>query len=93
MTGCIEPNQHVTQWEDIEFSQIMQLPEKKWKNQPGLGCDWLSNPNANQCITYESARAVREKVAWVKAQGFGGIFCWEWSQDAPDQALAKAMLS
>lgn len=93
MAGCTAPNQKVAHWEDIEFSSILSLPEKEWIVESGLGCDWLSNSTLNQCITYESARAVREKVAWVKAQGFGGIFCWEWTQDSPSAVLANAMLS
>jgi GH18 family chitinase len=53
----------------------------------------MSNAAQKLCVSYEAPQAVLDKVAWVKAQGFGGIFCWEWSQDSAASDLANAMLT
>jgi chitinase len=48
---------------------------------PQARAAWLWNPRSAQMISYEDPRALREKVAYARAQGLGGVMFWELHQD------------
>jgi chitinase len=56
------------------------------------GTPWLSNARTGQVLTYEDPECVKAKVDWVRNNGFGGVFCWEWGQDNAKGDMAKALL-
>lgn len=45
------------------------------------GADSLWHPQRRVWISFESPASVRAKRAWVVAQGLGGLFAWESTQD------------
>ncbi|TAA21305.1 glycoside hydrolase family 18 protein [Pseudoxanthomonas winnipegensis] len=53
--------------------------ESHWD--PQARAAWLWNPRSAQMISYEDPRALREKVAYARAQGLGGVMFWELHQD------------
>ena len=53
------------------------------------GADALWHPQRRIWISYESPATVRAKAQWAQAQGLGGVFAWEWTQD--DGALLDAL--
>lgn len=74
-------------WEDLPYSGAQQATWG-WTMSWIDGCRWASNPNSSKAATWEDAGTVAEKIKVVKDSGYGGIFCWEWSQDNGDLATA-----
>lgn len=77
-------------WEDLAYKDAAGRTEG-WTQSWMDGCTWASSPNSSEVATWEGTRAVSDKMAFVKENGFGGIFCWEWSQDNGD--LARTFLA
>lgn len=77
-------------WEDLAYKDAASRTEG-WTQSFVDGCTWMSSPNSSQAATWEGTRTVSDKIAFVKENGFGGIFCWEWSQDNGD--LARTFLA
>lgn len=51
----------------------------------------LYNPGLQQFITYEDARAVKEKTEYVLKLGLGGIMFWQLAQDKSPGGLLDAI--
>ncbi|TAA39201.1 glycoside hydrolase family 18 protein [Pseudoxanthomonas winnipegensis] len=54
---------------------------------PQARAAWLWNPRSAQMISYEDPRALRDKVAYARAQGLGGVMFWELHQDHDQDLL------
>lgn len=74
---------------EMAFHWIADLGPGWTSHRDSDGTPWLTN--GQELITFEDPACVGLKRDWVKSQGFGGIFCWEWSQDASSGSLARAM--
>ncbi len=67
----------------ITYRQILPLLdagwEKHWDDEARV--PWIGLPGTDQRISYEDPQSVMLKAQWAKAQGIGGVFFWEISQD------------
>lgn len=72
-------------WEDLAYRDAGARTQG-WTQSFVDGCTWMSSPNSSQVATWEGTRTVSDKMLFVRENGFGGIFCWEWSQDNGDLA-------
>lgn len=56
------------------------------------GVPYLSRKSDGAILSYDDPQSAREKSAWAAAQGFGGVFFWEISQDFMDgdHAIVRA---
>jgi chitinase len=85
------PGSPATAWSDVPYSDIHDSIEKAgsgWTvtTLPGSDSAWAVNLATSQAVSYESAAVVAAKH--VSSQAYGGIFCWDWTQDSSDGSLA-----
>lgn len=52
---------------------------------------YIYNPHLQQFITYEDARAIKEKTEYALKLGLGGIMFWQLAQDKPSGGLLDAI--
>jgi len=73
--------------EYVAFRQISELVAKGWVKQWDAEAQvpWLESPAHDEILSYEDEASAKIKGAWARAQGYGGIFFWEISQDATGQ--------
>jgi chitinase len=64
-----------------------------WGDDPAARAPYLTNSTIPGFITYDGVGSTKQKVAYVKKGGFGGVFTWELSADydGKTQDLLDAM--
>ncbi|HTW56765.1 MAG TPA: glycoside hydrolase family 18 protein [Terriglobales bacterium] len=56
-----------------------------WGDDPAARAPYLTNQAIPGFITYDGVGSTKQKVAYVKKRGFGGVFMWELSADYDGQ--------
>lgn len=64
-----------------ELKPLLQLPGWRRGHDAARGADWAWHPQRRVWLSFESPASVRAKAQWAQAQGLGGVFAWEWTQD------------
>ncbi len=64
-----------------------------WGDDPAARAPYLTNSTIPGFITYDGVASTKQKVAYVKKRGFGGVFMWDLSgdYDGKTQDLLDAM--
>jgi len=73
-----------------ELKPLLRQPGWQRGHDAARGADWAWHPQRRVWLSYESPAALRAKARWAQAQGLGGVFAWEWTQD--DGELLEALL-
>ena len=94
ITGRISsPGGIASAWTDEPYSGIVQMvAQPGWTvtTLPNTNSTWAFFPYHQLAISYEAPDVVAAKVK--AAKGYGGIMCWEWTQDTAQGSLASAFL-
>ena len=66
-----------------------------WGGDPAARAPYLTNSTIPGFLTYDGVGSTKQKIAYVKQRGFGGVFMWELSADydGTSQDLLDAMYS
>jgi chitinase len=69
--------------EYVAFRDVEKLLQEGWKKHwdEEAGVPWLASPTGQEIISYDDEASAKEKGAWAKKEGYGGIFFWEITQD------------
>ena len=85
----------VIEWEEQPYSYI-ESTYATWQHATALEKretgSWQYSTPMRSVVVYEDPGVVAAKVAWVRQNGYAGVFCWEWGQDTADGDLARAMV-
>ena len=64
-------------------NELPALIEKGWTEEwcEVPQCAYFFSPDKNEFMTVETYRSLDAKIDWVKQNGFGGVFWWEYTYD------------
>ena len=64
-------------------NELPALIEKGWTEEwcEVPQCAYFFSPDKNEFMTVETHRSLDAKIDWVKQNGFGGVFWWEYTYD------------
>ncbi len=72
--------------EYVPYKAVPAMLGSGWRRHWDAGgrVPWLSKPGEREVISYDDPQSAGIKGSWGAAQGYGGIFFWEISQDMAD---------
>ena len=76
-------------WRELQRCCLPPASGFQRRHDRARAADFLWHPGRRLWVSYESPATLRGKTQWARAQGLGGVFAWEWSQD--DGQLLQAL--
>ncbi|MBB5205636.1 chitinase [Inhella inkyongensis] len=76
-------------WRELQRCCLSPASGFQRRHDHRRAADFLWHPGRRLWVSYESPATLRAKTQWARAQGLGGVFAWEWSQD--DGQLLQAL--
>jgi chitinase len=89
-SGGGAPGTYETGVEDYKVLKALEESYGRYRH-PEARAFWIYSPTARIFWSYDDPEALREKAAYVRSSGLGGIMFWELSGDDPAGSLLTAI--